>query len=58
MYCTNEIKFKLTLPQPYHGQQPKPGRGGGLNTFYWYQILALDAVVFKTQNCLARIEAS
>ena len=24
---------------------------GGLNTFYWYQILALDSVVVKTQNC-------
>ena len=34
------------------------GGGGGLNAFYWRQIFALDSVVVKTQNCLARMEAS
>ena len=33
------------------------GRGGGLNAFYREQIVALDSVVVKTQNCIARIEA-
>ena len=28
----------------------------GLKCFYWYQIVALDSVVIKTQNCLARME--
>ena len=28
------------------------------NAFYWYQIFALDSVAVKTQNCLARMEAS
>ena len=31
---------------------------GGLNDIYWYQIFALDYIAVKTQNCLARIEAS
>ena len=39
-----------------HEQQPKPF--GVWNAFYWYQIFALDSVVVKTQNWLARMEAS
>ena len=29
-----------------------------LNAFYWYQLFALDSVVVKAQNCLARKKAS
>ena len=29
-----------------------------LNAFYWYQILAIDYVVVKVQNCLAHMGAS
>ena len=29
-----------------------------LNAFYWRQIFALGSVNVKTQNCLARMEAS
>ena len=46
-----------TEPPPENGQQPKPPEGG-LNAFYRRQIFALGSVVVKTQNCLARIEAS
>ena len=46
-----------TIEQPpLKGEQPKPPRG--LNAFYWYQIFALDSVVVKTQNCLARREVA
>ena len=43
------INNKLTTkePPPFNGQQPKPLQG--LNTFYWYQIFALDFVI-KTQK--------
>ena len=41
---------------PLKGEQPKPPQG--LNAFYWYQIFALDSVVVKTQNCLARREVA
>ena len=30
-------------------QQPKP-LGGGVNAFYWHQIIALDYVVVKSQK--------
>ena len=31
--------------------------GGGVNAFYWYQIFALESVVVKAQNCVARIKS-
>ena len=37
---------------------PSRWGGGGLNAFYLRQIFALNSVVVKTQNCLARMEAS
>ena len=29
------------------------GKWGGLNVFYWYQILALDSIDAKTQKLLS-----
>ena len=44
-------KSTTTEPLPYNAT-------GGLKRIYWYQIFALDYVVVKTQNCLARMEGS
>ena len=54
---TPNNRSTTTKPAPQNVQQPKPsgGGGGGLNAFYWYQILALDSVVVKAQNCLTRM---
>ena len=35
-------------------QQPKPL--GGLNSFYWYQIFALDSAVVEAQKMLSSHE--
>ena len=40
-----------TKPPAWNGQLPKPLQWeGGLNAFYWYQILVLDYVVVKAQQ--------
>ena len=40
-----------TEPLPYNGECVCVwGGGGGLNSFYWYQIFAIDSVVVKTQK--------
>ena len=45
-------------PAPYNRQQPKPLEADP-NAFHWHQIFSLDSpAVTKTQNCLARMEAS
>ena len=41
---TNRNKTSGTLPKPPQWE------GGGLNAFYWYQILVLDYVVVKAQQ--------
>ena len=49
MGVTINKKSTTTEPPPQNGQQPKP-RGGGLNAFYWYKILALDSAVVEVQE--------
>ena len=41
-------KSAKTEPPPQNGQQLKPPEG--LNTFYWYQIFALDSAVVEVQK--------
>ena len=50
MGVTINKKSTTTEPPPYNGQQPKLQGGGGLNAFYWYQILALDSAVVEVVN--------
>ena len=48
MGVTINKKSTTTEPPPKNGQQPKPP--GGLITFYWYQIFALDSAVVEVQE--------
>ena len=44
----NKQKVNKTEPPPQNGQQPKPQ--GGLNSFYLYQMFALDSAVVEVQE--------
>ena len=48
MRVTINNESLTTEPPPSNEQQPKPL--GGFNTFYWYQIFALDSAVVEAQN--------
>ena len=48
MEVTINKKSRTTEPQPNNEQQPKPP--GGLNTFYWYQIFAIDSAIVEVQE--------
>ena len=48
MRVTINKKSTTTEPPPKNGQQPKPL--GGLNAFYWNQIVALDSAVVEGQE--------
>ena len=48
MEVTINKKSTTTEPPPKNGQQPKTP--GGLNTFYWFQIFALDSAVVEVQE--------
>ena len=43
MGVTINKKSTTTEPAPLNKQRPK--QPGGFNTFYWYQIFALDSAV-------------
>ena len=54
--CNNQQRTTNNRITALERTAVKATGGGGLNAFYWYQIVALDSVVVETQKCLARIE--